>query len=276
MLNILLKIWAFIKRDFLTEVSYRAAFVIQFSGIVFSILIWFFISRIVPPGIAELHGYDYFPWVLIGIAFTSYLNTALNSFARKIRSEQLTGTLEAMLVTPTRTPIVIFASSAWDFVFSSLRVVAYLFIGAFFFGISIHLSSLLPFIIVLILTILSFSGIGILSASFILYFKKGDPINFFITSVMTLLGGAIFPVEIMPRYLPDYIGPFMMKLSYFLPITYSLRAIREALLKGASLEMLGGEILALVLFALIIVPLSLLAARFAIRKAKEEGSLIQY
>ncbi len=276
MLNILLKIWAFIKRDFLTEVSYRAAFVIQFFGIIFSILIWFFISRIVPSNIVELRGHDYFSWVLIGIAFTSYLNTALNSFARKIRSEQLTGTLEAMLVTPTRTPIVIFASSAWDFVFSSLRVVVYLLIGAFFFGVSIHLGSLLPFIIVLILTILSFSGIGILSASFILYFKKGDPINFFITSVMTLLGGAIFPVEIMPRYLPGYLGSFMMKLSYFLPITYSLRAIREALLKGASIEMLAREILALVLFALIIVPLSLLAARFAIRKAKEEGSLIQY
>lgn len=276
MLGTLIKIWAFIKRDFLTEVSYRTAFIVQFVGIIFSILLWFFISRIVPSDIAELKGHDYFSWVLIGIAFTSYLNTALSSFARKIRSEQLTGTLEAMLVTPTRTPLVIFSSSAWDFVFSSLRVVAYLLIGAFFFGVEIHLGSLIPFVIVLFLTILSFSGIGILSASFILYFKKGDPANFFITSVMTLLGGAIFPVEIIPRYLPDYLGPFMLKLSYLLPITYSLKAIREALLKGASIGMLWHEIVILVLFAIVIVPLSLFAARFAIRKAKVEGSLIQY
>ncbi|MEW5806782.1 MAG: ABC transporter permease [Acidobacteriota bacterium] len=268
LINSMIKIWAFIKRDFLTEVSYRAAFLVQMAGIIFSILVWYFISKIVPPDIAELKGLDYFSWVLIGIAFTSYLNTALNSFARKIRSEQLTGTLEAMLVTPTRTPMVIFSSATWEFIFSSFRVVVYLALGTFLFNVQVHMESLLAFCIVLLLTILSFSGIGILSASFILYFKKGDPINFFITSVMTLFGGVLFPYEKLP--------PYLMKISYFLPITYSLNAIRDALLKGAPLGKLQNEVLILAIFAIVIVPLSLLAARFAIRKAKEEGSLIQY
>jgi len=123
-------------------------------------------------------------------------------------------------------------------------------------------------LIALILTIITFSGIGILSASFIIYFKKGEPINFFISSVMTLFGGALFPYEILP--------PYLMKFSYLLPITYSLKAIRGALLKGESFGMLKNEIFILVIFAIVIVPVSLLAARFAIKKAKEEGSLIQY
>lgn len=266
-----LKIWAFIKRDFLNEISYRTAFILQFFGMFVSILIWFFISKIISSDIPGLDGLDYFSWVLVGLAFTSYLNTALSSFARKMRNEQLTGTLEAMLATPTRIPVVIFSSAAWDFIFSSFRVVAYLLLGALFFAVTIHVSNILPFLIILILTILSFSGLGILSASFILYFKKGDPINFFITGVMTLFGGAYFPIETLEK-----VHPFLVKISYVLPLTYCLKAIREALLKGASLSMLTDEILILAAFAIVIVPVSLLAARLAIWKAKQEGSLIQY
>ncbi len=266
-----LKIWAFIKRDILNEISYRTAFLLQLFGMTVSILIWFFISRIIRSDIRGLHGLDYFSWVLIGLAFTSYLNAALSSFARKMRSEQLTGTLEAMLATPTHMPVVIFSSAAWDFIFSSFRVMGYLLLGVLVFNVTIHISNIFPFLIILILTILSFSGIGILSASFILYFKKGDPINFFISSFMALFGGAYFPVEAIGE-----MYPFLMKISYLLPITYSLRAIREALLKGAPITMLKDEILILAAFAIVLVPLSLLAARFAIRKAKQEGSLIQY
>ncbi len=43
--------------------------------------------------------------------------------------------------------------------------------------------------------------------------------------------------------------PFMRHLSRLLPITYALRGLRRALLKGSS---------------------------FAIRKARQEGSLVQY
>ncbi len=270
MFHSVLKILAFIKRDFLNEISYRTAFLLQLFGMLVWILIWFFLSKIIPSDIEGLGALDYFPWVLVGLAFTSYLNAALSSFARKMRSEQLTGTLEAMLATPTRMPLVIFSSAAWDFIFSSFRVIGFLLIGILVFGVVIHISNVIPFFIILVLTILSFSGLGILSASFILYFKKGDPINFFIGGVMTLFGGAYFPVETLKDY------PVLIAISKFLPITYSLRAIRESLLKGTSMSMLKDEMLILAAFAIVIVPTSLLAARFAIRKAKKEGSLIQY
>ena len=145
MFHNILKIIAFIKRDFLNEISYRTAFLLQLFGMVVSILIWFFLSQIIPSDIEGLGGLDYFSWVLVGLAFTSYLNAALSSFARKMRSEQLTGTLEAMLATPTRMPLVIFSSAAWDFIFSSFRVIGFLLIGIRVFGVVIHISNVIPF-----------------------------------------------------------------------------------------------------------------------------------
>ncbi len=62
----------------------------------------------------------------VGLAFQYYFSTALYSFSAKIRNEQLLGTLEAMLVSPTPTSIVIFSSAAWDFTYGAIRVVLYL------------------------------------------------------------------------------------------------------------------------------------------------------
>ena len=102
MINNLLKIWAFIKRDFLSEVSYRLAFVMQVAGMFFTLLALFFFTKMVDPQAEGLNGVRPFDWVMMGLAFQFYFSTALYSFSAKIRSEQLLGTLEVMLVSPTR------------------------------------------------------------------------------------------------------------------------------------------------------------------------------
>ncbi len=53
----------------------------------------------------------------------------------------------------------------------------------------------------LVLTIAAFSGLGLLSATAIVLLKKGDPIELLIGSTSSLLGGAFFPVVVMPEWL---------------------------------------------------------------------------
>lgn len=260
---------AFIKRDFLTEVSYRTSFVLQFFGILFSVLIWRFIAGVVnaPPSTPGLEGVDYFAYVLLGLAFYHYLSSAMFSFSGKIRSEQMTGTLEAMLVTPTSTGTIVLGSALWEFLMTSIKVLAYLTVG-WFLGVTLRVGSLVPCLLVLGLTILAFSGIGILAAAFILYLKRGDPISYLVSSVSALFGGVFYPPEDMPAWLGG--------VSRLLPITYALHALRRALLRGSRLVDLLPDILALVLFVAILLPLGILAFRFAVRKARQEGSLVQY
>jgi len=173
-----------------------------------------------------------------------------------------------MLVTPTSVGTIVLGSSLWDFVLTSFKVVVYLLVGRLVFGVVIHLDSLLSCLLVLALTVLAFSGIGILSAALILYLKRGDPITSLVASLSALLGGVFYPPEDMPAWLG--IG------SRFLPITYALHALRLALLRGSRFAELLPDIEALVLFVAVLLPLGLLAFRFAVRKAREEGSLVQY
>ena len=99
----LLKLWAFVKRDFLSEVSYRLSFLMGVVGMFFSLLAFYFLTQMIDPTTKGLQGIPPFDWLLIGLAFQFYFSTALFAFSRKIRSEQMLGTLEAMLVSPTPT-----------------------------------------------------------------------------------------------------------------------------------------------------------------------------
>ena len=264
----LMKILAFLKRDFLSEVSYRISFIFQIIGIFFSLLAFFFVTKMIDPTTEGLNGIPPFEWLLVGLAFQYYFSTALYSFSAKIRNEQLLGTLEAMLVSPTPTSMVIFSSAAWDFTYGAIRVLVYLLFATLVFGVQLHTNSLGTLLLGVLLTFLSSAGLGILSASFILYFKRGDPINFFLSGLTTFFGSVFFPVEQLPESI--------RWVSDCLPITWSLRIVRGSLLQGLPSSELREALLYLLVLTVVLLPLGILFSRVAIRKAKREGSLVQY
>lgn len=265
------KIHAFIKRDFYIQASYRFAFFLRLFGILFSVLTFFFIAKLF--GKAALpylksYGGDYFSFVLIGLAFSGYLGASLSGFAQTIQSEQVMGTLESMILTPTKLSTLVLCSAIWSFIVTSVEVIVYLCLGGLLFGVDFSRGNFLAAVIVLLLTILCFSGLGILSASFIMVFKRGTPINWVFNKGSALLGGVFFPVTILPVWL--------RAVSWVLPITYSLRAMRHAMLNGYSFGALSSDILALLVFAAVILPTSIVIFRYAVRQAKIRGTLTFY
>jgi len=261
----------FLRRDLKTQMRYRLSFVLQLLGILFSSATFYFVAQLFGSGVGpDLSGYEggYFSFVLIGIAFAGYQSVALYSFSSVVRSAQVTGTLETMLVTPTRLSTILLSSCLWNFTFTSLRVVLYLLAGVALFGVDLRQANLLAALIVLGLTILALSGIGILSACFIMVFKRGSPINFLIGSLSTLLGGVYYPLQVLP--------PWLQALARLFPLTYSLEAMRRALLAGETALDLAMEIGVLAAFSAALLPLGLLAFRYAVRQAKRDGSLTQF
>ena len=262
---------AFLKRDISLSLSYRLSFILQIFGIFFSVASFYFLSRLfgsaLVPQLGQ-YGGDYFSFVLIGLAFSGYLGLSLSSFASSIREGQTTGTLEIMLLSPTRLSAILLSSSLWPYLLTTISVLFYLVIGVLVFGFNVSQANFLTAIVVLIISIASFSGIGILSAAMVLIVKKGDPIAWIFGGVSTLLAGVYYPISV----LPDWLTP----LSRILPMTYALDAMRLAMLKGYSLYEVRLDILVLSGFALVLTPLAFLVFRSALKRAKREGSLIQY
>ncbi len=262
---------AFLRRDWLNEISYRFSFLLQFFGVFFSVAVFHFVARLFGDSAAaflEPYGGDYFSFVLIGIAFGGYFGVGLSGFSSSLRQAQTTGTLEAMLTTPTRVSTIIINSSLWAYAFTTLRVLVYLFIGAVFLGVDLSQGNYPAALLILILTIIAFSGLGILAASFIMVLKRGDPVTWALNALATLLGGVYYPITVLPDWLQVLAG--------LIPVTYALRAMRLALLQGASFTELLPDILALAFFAAVFLPLSLVAFRWAVQRARVDGSLTHY
>ena len=264
------KALSFVRRSYMLQMSYKFEFFLRLFFMFFNILTYYFVAKLIGTAGAkylEPYGGDYFSFVLIGIAFSGYLMVSLRGFSESVRDEQMMGTLEAMLVTPTDASAIITLSTLWSFIFASFRVLLYLVIGVLL-GVSLAGANVLAALIILGLTIVCFSSIGILSASFIMIFKRGDPINMLFMSTSELFGGVFFPISVLPSWLQT--------VSHLLPMTYSLNGMRHALLQGYTLGELAPEIGALVIFSAVLVPASLLAFRYAVRKAKMEGTLVHY
>ncbi len=262
--------YAFLVRDLLVEMSYRVAFLMQLAQVFIAVFVFYFISRLLgsaaAPGLAA-YGGDYFAFVIIGVALSSYFGIGLISFAQSLREAQTTGTLEAMLMTPTRVSTIVLGSALWAYAFTTLRVLLYLVAGALL-GVSFARANLGLAVLILILSIITFSAIGILAASFIMVLKRGDPVTGLVGVGATLIAGVYYPVEILPRPL--------QVLAQLVPVTYSLRALRLSLLQGASWRDVVPDVAALVVFAVILLPLSLYAFRLAVNRARVDGSLTHY
>jgi ABC-2 type transport system permease protein len=265
------KILAFLSRDLRLELSYRFSFFLQFFSIFVSVFLFYFLAQLVGPTADPYlneYGGNYLAFVLIGIAFSGYFSVGLNGFASSIRGAQTTGTLEAMLMTPTSVSTIVLFSALWEYLTVTFHIIVYLAIGQLFLGIDLSHSNLPAALVTLMLTVISFSSIGIIAASFIMVLKRGDPVTWLFNSVSSLLGGVYYPVAILPDWLQ-----FVAAL---LPITYALRAMRLSLLQGASITQLLPDLLVLGLFGAILMPLGLFVFRWAVYRAKVEGSLTQY
>lgn len=265
------KILAYIKKSLLTQFSYRFALILWILSIVTSLLTFYFIDKLFGFRVTshlEPYGVNYFSYVLIGISFSGLLGTAFSSISGQIREEQTNGTLESLLVTPTSVFTIITAMILWNLIYAFLEFLFYILVGIFLFKIDFSNINILSTAIITILSIISFNALGIISASFVIVFKRGDPVSLIINIAFELLGGVYFPITVLPK--------FLQYISNIFPIIYAIRSIELAVYKGANLNMLFSDIILLLIFSVILVPLSILSFKFALNRARKQGNLIQY
>lgn len=267
-LRILQKVYAFFRRDLFIARGYRGAFLLEIFEALFGVATFYYLSRFVQsPELSHAlpQGGSYFAFALIGFALFDYLGVALDSFDKTLEDARQNRSLEALLVTQTSLPVMLVGSLVYPFVSTVLRTLVYLAWGIVLFGFSLRGANWAGAILVLLASILAFMGLGVLSTSYLLLFKRGNPAKWLLLGVSGLVGGMMYPVSVLPGYL--------QVIARLIPLTYSLQGMRDALLQGAAFRSLWPSILALLIFAAILLPLSFLAFAWALRRTKITGTL---
>jgi ABC-2 type transport system permease protein len=248
--------------------SYKLHFTTRYLGTIVSVVLFFFLDQLLQrSGTSQIEGGTYFTFLIIGGAFARYLELASHAFSANLRDEMLRGTIEPLLVTATPVTLSLLGPSSWALLEGTLLVAMQLLIG-WSFGADFSQANWGTAVVILLLSLICLLSYGIFSAAFVVVYKRGDPLNWLINSIAYVFSGVFFPVELFP--------PWLQIISYLLPFTYGLRALRGALMRGETLAERGVDVMALLLFTGLLVPLSLWAMRVAIRHLKQTGDLTHY
>ncbi len=248
--------------------SYKLNFITRYLGAVISVLLLFFLDQLLQlNGAGRVEGGTYFTFLVIGGAFIRYLELASHAFSANLRDEMLRGTIEPLLVTATPVTLSLLGPSSWALIEGALLVTIQLGIG-WAVGADFTNANWGAALVILMISLVCLLSFGVFSAAFVVVYKRGDPINWLINSVAFVFSGVFFPVALFP--------PWLQVISYLLPFTYALRALRGALMRGESLAELWLDVVVLLAFTAVLLPLSLWAMRYAIGRLKQTGELTHY
>jgi ABC-2 type transport system permease protein len=260
--------WAFLARDLTVATSYRLELLLKIAAAIFPMLILYLPAKLIGDGLPSTREYGGFlPFSVIGLGVMNFFMSSYGAFASALRNEQSMGTLEAVLMSPVPVPVLVVASSSFAFLWALGTASAFIGGGALVYGIALK-GSLVLALMVIALTTVVFVSMGVLSASFTMVWKRGDPLGPLLGVAFFLLGGVVYPTKVLPGWLE--------RVAALLPITHAVRAVRAILLQGSTLAEVAGELWILVGFAAALLPLSLWAFSAAVQKAKRDGTLLQY
>jgi len=259
------KIIAILKKDAITAVRYRNGFVLSSLAQAAQLAAFYYLARAIGPQFRP-EGMPYFLFLLIGTGFYTFLLSGTHSFLKTIQESQQTGTLEVLLTTATPAAVLVSLGALSAFGESLLQFVVYIGAGVFLFAPILHIS-VAGCVLAFGFSILSAFAIGLFAAGIQISMHKGSAVLWVLGSGAWLMSGTLFPVTALPK-------PVQM-VSYVIPFTHSLAAMRLAVL-GGSFTAVSREVGILALFALFLVPAGVMFFSWMVRQARQNGTLSFY
>jgi ABC-2 type transport system permease protein len=175
------------------------------------------------------------------------LNSSLVASAAMVK-EREAGTMEQLIMSPASTSEIIVAKIVPLFALLCVMMLIALGVLKIVFHIPFHGS--LPYVLFGgMLCILSGISIGTVIATFSKSAQQAQLTAFFINPPMVSLSGALNPVEAMPRW--------MQPLTIVNPIHHFATIVRGGMLKGSGFVALWPNFLALLIFTIVLVSLSI-------------------
>ena len=264
------KVWALIRASWLSASSYKLGVVFSFGSLVVSVIPIFFVTRALQTTMADVikgQGDQYFAFLIVGLIALNVVTSTIYALPSGLQNATSTGTLEALLATPTSVTALLVGLSGYEVLFSLLRS-ALMLIAAAVLGAHVEWAQLGASIPIVGLVVLAHLPIAIITAAMVLAFRTRGPLPQLVLLLSSFLGGVYYPTTVIPGWIES--------ISAFVPLTYGLSALRAVLLEGRSIMTVGREISILIAITVTSLIASTIAFRAALRYARKVGNLAQY
>lgn len=218
-------------------------------------------------GLIGMHtGKEMVLYLVVGALVWGFLSILFHEISESIAWERWEGTIEYTFMAPISRFVHLIGNCMYAVIYGVIRSTLILIMIVLFFRISIQNANIPALLVILVVSGLSFVGLGLIAAVLpLLSTEKGAYATHIFEAGLLLISGVYYEIDV----LPVWIRP----LSYISPATYTLRAMRAALLKGAGFNELLPSILLLLLIGVILIPLGIIIFRQAEYYAKKKGKL---
>jgi len=211
------------------------------------------VTALVTPMVVESKGLvagkpNYFQFVAPGVIAMVTMMAVLMGLAGSIAREKEQGTMDGVLVAPISRFSIIMGKTGAQTVRGLLQGAVVLLLAMTLFHVKVY-GNFLLMLLVIILGILSFVGLGILVSAAVEEQETAMTIMMTVTFPMLFLSGAFFPTQQMPG--------FMQAISKCVPLTYEVQALRQVVVLGAGLSEVMKPILILLGFGVVTLAISI-------------------
>lgn len=265
------EILALLRASWLTETSYRTNMLFSLASLVFMVVPLYFVAGALQPVMTSTiasQSREYFAFALLGTTIYTFIAACTSAFPSALAGAIGRGTLEAFLGTPTRLTVLFTGMSLYSIIWALVR--ACVMIGAgMALGVHLYWRGVPAMIVILFLLVLAYGAFGLIGSALILQFRTTGPILSGILTASALLGGVYYPTHVIP-------SSWLQMLSGALPLSYGLRAARQAILLGQPISAVSHDVMMLALFVALLFPAGVLSVVLALRHARRAGTLGQY
>jgi ABC-type multidrug transport system permease subunit len=253
------------RRDMTVYFSYRWRLVTQYVGMLFSLAVFYYISRLVEVG--EFQSPDaYFSYAAVGVIILQVLQSTLD-IPTAVRQELVAGTFERMAVSPFGPIASILSLFLFPMASAVVTMLVTVVLSALVFGVDLSWATIPAAVPVAIVGAAALGAIALLFAAMVVRFKQA-PGTAYVLAAISLVAGFYFPPSLLPWWL--------RWASDVQPFTPAVDLLRH-LLVGQSLRYSAWEDVGkLVGFTAVLIPVGIAGLLVAIDRGRRRGTLTEY
>lgn len=256
---------AIVERDARTFVSYRTRLLTQLAGLMLTIAIFHYVSRLVDLGAGTTRD-DYFAAVVVGILIMTVLQATVTT-PLQLRQELVAGTFERILTSPFGAVAGAFSMMVFPAILATLIATLALLLAALVFGLPIAWDTAPLALPVLALATLPFAAIGSFFVASVILVKQSFGVSW-VMAAISLTGGVYFPVALLPGW-AEWISGVQ-------PFTPTVQLLRHLLIGTGDSVSPSEALIKLIVFVVVLTPVGVLAVRQSIKLARKRGTILEY
>ena len=200
---------------------------------------------------------NYFQFVAPGITAMVAMMALMTGLPHAISFERDVGTLDGLLAAPVHRMSIVGGKVIAQTVRGMIEGLVALALAIFLFGVDVH-GSMALVLGLLLLTVFSIVGLGILVTSLAGTEETATMIMMSLLFPMMFFSGVFFPLQLMPS--------FMQVIAQFFPLTHAVTALRRVVVLGAGISAISTDVIILFGFGIVLLLVALVAFEWAMKQ----------